>query len=243
MTDQHTENGQTSRLFVSYSHDNEAHKDLVREFCRILRVDAGLDVHLDQWDDDGRRDWSAWALHQIREADFIIAIASPAFRRRADGLADHDEGRGAQFEAAMLRDRLTKDLAEQTRRILPVVLPGRAVEEIPEFLCPYSATHYIVEELTIAGMADLLGAIRNVAKHPKPERGTFIDNPFAELHAKLQARENKFPQQADNYAATDSVTNNVTDNSVNNGVIYNGASTHHGDNVFGTTFVHEGRGR
>jgi hypothetical protein len=235
MANQHDGGGLTYRVFVSYSHDDEVHKALVREFCTILRQDAGLDVHLDQWADDSRRDWSAWALHQIREADFILAVASPAFRRRADGLAESNEGRGAQFEAALLRDRLTMDLAEYTRRILPVVLPGRSVAEIPEFLCPYSATHYVVGELTLAGVAELLDAIRNVTKHPKPPRGAFAGNPLAALHADLQAAEYTRPHQTNNVE--------ITDNSVDNGVIYSGNSRHNGDVVFGTKTVHKGQGR
>jgi hypothetical protein len=205
------------RVFVTYSHDSEEHKSLVREFCTVLRRDAGVDVHLDQWDDDGRVDWSLWAMEQIREADFILAIASPAYRVRAEGLAPADEGRGAQFEAALLRDGLTRDLVEQTGRILPVVLPGRSVKEIPSFLRPYSTTHYLVDELTVAGVEGLLAALNNVAKHPKPERGTFAGNPYAELHAQLQAEEQVKPP----------------DGMTNHGFANFGIYKHRGDNIFG----------
>lgn len=181
------------RVFVTYSHDSTGHKALVREFCTLLRRDAGFDVRLDQWDDDGRRDWSAWAMEQIREADFILVIPSPAYCRRAEGLGPSGEGRGARFEAMMLRNLMTQDIVEQTRRIIPVVLPGGSVDEIPAFLCPYSATHYVVDELTLDGVQELLAALNNVARYPKPERGRFVGNPFAELHAKLQADENKLP--------------------------------------------------
>jgi hypothetical protein len=183
--------GEPPHVFVSYSHDSEEHKSLVREFCTVLRRDEGIDVQLDQWADDGRRDWSAWATAQIRDADFILAIASPDYQRRAEGLAAPHEGRGGQYEAAMLRDQLTRNLTEQVGRILPVVLPGRGIEEIPAFLFPYSATHYIIRELTHEGVAELVGAMVGVARHPRPERGTFVGNPYAQLHATLQAAENK----------------------------------------------------
>lgn len=232
----HLGDGQTYRVFVSYSHDNAEHKALVREFCTVLRRDAGLDVHLDQWAEDSRRDWAAWALHQTREADFILAIASPAFRRRADGLVPSDEGRGAQFEAAILRDQLTQDLAEQTRRILPVVLPGRKVEEIPAFLFPYSATHYLVSELTLDGVTELLGAIHNVAEYPKPARGAFVGNPYARIHAKLQAEENA-------PAPPENVHGFVNHGRIENSVVNNGTNTHHGDIVLGTKVVHGGQER
>lgn len=159
------------RVFITYAHDCAEHVDLVLRFATLLRRDAGVDVHLDQWYDDGPRDWSAWAGEQIREADFIIAIASPAYKYRTDGLAPANEGRNVQYEAALIRDNLTRDLAEQTRRILPVVLPGRSVEELPAFLRPHTTTHYVIDELTVDALGHLLAAFHGVARVPLPERG------------------------------------------------------------------------
>ena len=45
------------RAFVSYAQDPPKHKDQVREFCELLMA-CGVKVVLDQWDDDGRKDWS-----------------------------------------------------------------------------------------------------------------------------------------------------------------------------------------
>jgi hypothetical protein len=216
------------RVFVSYSHDSTEHKAMVREFCTVLRRDAGIDVRLDQWDDDGRQDWSLWAQEQLREADFVVVIASPDYRRRAEGLAPPDEGRGAQFEATMIRDQMTKNLAEQTRRILPVVLPGWSVDEIPAFLCPYSATHYVISELTLAGTAELRAAFDGVAAYPKPERGRFAGNAYAELHARLQAEENQAASRPE--AASRPGT-------VNSGVVHFGTHNQIGDNFVGDKII------
>jgi hypothetical protein len=219
------------RVFATYSHDTPEHKDQVRKFCTFLRTEAGIDVHLDQWDDDGRRDWSVWALEQIHEADFILALASPDFKRRADGLAPPDVGRGAQFEGRMLRDQMTGDGPEAIRRILPVVLPGQSIENIPSFLAPYAATHYIITEFTLTGCEELLAAISRVAKHPKPNRGTFRGNPYAELHATLQAEEQARPAPAPTPPA-----------SVNHGVVFKGPVDHTGDiYTGGQTIYRDGR--
>ncbi|MEC3980488.1 SEFIR domain-containing protein [Amycolatopsis sp. H20-H5] len=102
--------GQSPRVFITYSHESEQHKKLVREFATFLRTEVGVDAHLDQWADDGRRDWSLWAIEQLTEADFVLVIASPDYKRRAEGRAAPAEGRGAQFEAAMIRDNITQDL-------------------------------------------------------------------------------------------------------------------------------------
>lgn len=168
---------ESPRVFITYSHDDERHRALVREFATFLRTGAGIDVRLDQWADDGRRDWSLWAIEQLTEADFVLVIASPDYKRRAEGTEVPHLGRGAQFEAAMIRDNLTQDLPRATRRILPVVLPGRRVEEIPSFLNAHSTTRYEIDEFTLDGVADLLVAFTGVPRFALPEIGPFAGAP------------------------------------------------------------------
>lgn len=160
-------------VFISYSHDSAEHKAHVGRFAAFLRRRIGLDVRLDQWDDNVRRDWALWATRLFNAADFVIVIASPDFRKRADGEAPSDEGRGAQFEAAMLRNSLTKDHGAATQWILPVVLPGGSVDDIPTFLSPYSATHFKIGEFTWDGIAELRHAITGIGEHPLPELGVW----------------------------------------------------------------------
>jgi hypothetical protein len=164
--------GKPPRVFVSYSHDSAQHVELVRRFATFLR-EQGVDTQLDRWYEDGRRDWSLWAVGQLREADFIVVIASPRYKRSAEGTALPTDGRGAQFEASIIRNDLTRDLGAQTRRVLPVVLPGRSVDEIPSFLCGYSCTHYVIREFTPVGIEDLLVALTGVPLHRMPQLGRF----------------------------------------------------------------------
>ncbi|MGF6889502.1 tetratricopeptide (TPR) repeat protein [Nocardia sp. GAS34] len=167
------------RVFISYSHDTPEHKELVLRFATFLRAEAGVDVRMDIWFDNQRRDWSLWAIEQLADADFVVIIASPDYKRRADGTARPDEGRGAQFEAAIIRDNLTRDLRDQVRRVLPVVLPGRSIDEIPRFLAAYSTTRYVIDDFTLTGIADLLVAMTGVSEHAMPRRGRFVGSPFA----------------------------------------------------------------
>jgi hypothetical protein len=162
-------------VFVSYAHDSPRHWDHVREFTHYLCARHGVDAHLDQWDDHWRVDWSAWALDHLTRADFILVIASPDYKRRAEGAAPPDEGRGSQFEAMIIRDNLTKDMRRETKRILPVVLPGGSVEDIPTFLAPYSTTRFEISEFTDAGVSGLLAAMTGRSRHPRPELGEWLD--------------------------------------------------------------------
>jgi hypothetical protein len=163
------------RVFVSYSHDTPEHSDSVQRFATFLRARVGLDVHLDRWHDVERVDWSLWAMEHLTKADFVLVIASPEYKRRADGAAPPHEGRGAQFEAAILRNNATRDLRGETRRVLPVVLPGCSIEDIPTFLNAYSTTRYEIAEYSDAGVAELLAAITGHGQYPMPERGEWRD--------------------------------------------------------------------
>lgn len=164
--------GYRPRVFVSYAHDSVGHKENVLSLARVLR-ECGVEVHLDQ-EFAGRQDWSLWALRQIQDADFVVVVASPAYKLPAEGRAASDEGRGSQAEAAILRDKLTEDLATWTRKILPVVLPGASVADIPGFLQPYAATHYLVGEPTPARVAELLAAMSVRPRQPARPRTAFV---------------------------------------------------------------------
>lgn len=114
-------------------------------------------------------------INELDKADFVLAIASPGFRASADGRAPASEGRGAHFESAMLRDKMTQNRDVWIGKILPVVLPGNTVDDdIPDFLLPYAATHYVIERLTPAGthpgaaLPDLSAATSRPPLSPEP---------------------------------------------------------------------------
>ena len=70
-----------------------------------------------------------------------------------------------------MRNYMTEDRDKWIQRILPIVLPGDRVEDIPTFLMPHSATHYIIESLTLDGMMELLRMLLGQPAHPIPPLG------------------------------------------------------------------------
>ncbi|MET8850141.1 TIR domain-containing protein [Amycolatopsis sp. NPDC004625] len=158
------------KVFISYSHDDDGHKEAVRTLAELL-VRNGIDVDLDQWTGAGRQDWQAWATSLISGAAFVLIIASPAYRRVGDGLVKTNENRGTQAESATLRDLLHRDRHAWTAKLLPVVLPGRSVDDIPLFLQPYCADHYHLTELSDAGAEDLLRTLTGQPRYVRPALG------------------------------------------------------------------------
>lgn len=157
-----------AEVYVSYTDDSPEHRDAVREFARFL-VRHGIDTELDQWT-AGRQDLYPWVVDRVSRAKFVIVVASPLYRRIGDGVPVERHNQ-AQTEAALLRDLLIGSRPEWFHRLLPVVLPGRSVDEIPLFLQPWSGTHFRVTEFSVAGAEELLRVLTGQPEHPKPDRG------------------------------------------------------------------------
>ncbi|SDY45004.1 SEFIR domain-containing protein [Amycolatopsis xylanica] len=162
---------QSPRVFLSYTHDDDRHCADVLDFATFL-TRHGIDVVIDVWAGVDRQDWQAWMARHIPEMDYVIVVASAGYRRMGDGFGPNDRNRGGQAEAAILRDLLQGDRAKWTAKILPVLLPGHEIDEIPLFLQPRAADRYPITSLTPAGTESLLRALTRQAAHIRPPLGT-----------------------------------------------------------------------
>src|SRR4051812_14327361 len=107
-------------------------------------------------------------VRQLTGADYVLVVASARFRLAGDGLAAEDEHRGVQSEAALMRELLCGDRATWLPKILPVVLSGHDIDEIPLFLQPHTASRYVVTEFTPQGADQLLRVITGRPVHVAP---------------------------------------------------------------------------
>jgi WD40 repeat protein len=164
------------RVFISYAHDSAEHEETVRSFYRFLRT-CGIDAQVDLPAAERRQDWAEWMTRQIRDADRILVVASPEYRRRAEGDAGSEEGRGVQWEARQIRDRIYADQRAGLQIVLPVVLPGGSVTDLPAWLAPNSTTHYVIEEFTVTGANRLLRVLTSQPWETEPPLGAVPELP------------------------------------------------------------------
>lgn len=144
------------RVFVSYAQESPAHKKAVMKLCRLLRR-TGVDVRVDQDGLERRRNWDAWTTTQLLRSDYVIVVASPAYKAVGDGeLTDETRHRGVRSEYTRLADLVHRERELWTRKVLPVVLPGRSPDEIPLTFLPAIADHYVLSAITADAAADLL---------------------------------------------------------------------------------------
>jgi SEFIR domain len=146
---------------ISYAHESLAHAARVRRLSELL-AGHGLQVVLDQFAAEERQNWSRWTVERIRDAECVLVVVSPAYRRRFERGADANAGRGVQFEGLLISEEVYKDPDTALRKFIPVLLPGATRDHIPTVLLPYSGTSYPVE-LTEAGVAPLVRLLRGEA--------------------------------------------------------------------------------
>lgn len=160
----------STRVFITYAHEDAAHDDAVRNLWLFLRAN-GVDAQLDRPASERRQDWPLWMLKQVRDAAFVLVIASPAYRRRSEGEAGPSEGRGVQWEAALIREYVYADRHAALGKFLPVLLPGRSNTDIPTWLGPTSTTHYSVTAFSTAGTEKLLRVLTQQPYETEPAIG------------------------------------------------------------------------
>ena len=62
-------------VFISYSHDNDAHKARVLTLADGLR-NKGLAVMIDRYVPFPKEGWPFWCEKQIDEADFVLMVCN-----------------------------------------------------------------------------------------------------------------------------------------------------------------------
>lgn len=159
------------KVFVSYAHESLEHKAQTLAFATSLRA-AGIEAVLDLWSADARQDWYAWAIREMTDADYVLVVASERYRATADGNGPNTENRGVQSEAALLRELVYADRAKWLPKILPVLLPGHTIDEIPLFLQPHTASHFPVTSFDPTGAEELLRVILRQPGYLAPEVNT-----------------------------------------------------------------------
>ncbi|HSV66360.1 MAG TPA: SEFIR domain-containing protein [Mycobacteriales bacterium] len=157
-------------MFLSYAHESDGHKQAVVHLSTFLRANH-IEARLDRYAEDRSRDWAAWMQAEIELADFVLVVASPGYRRAADGHSAPGERRGVSAEARLLRDRLHADHPTWRQKIVPVLLPGFTEADIPPFLLPASGTCHRVTELSEEGAGKLLRLLTGQPAHIPPPLG------------------------------------------------------------------------
>lgn len=118
------------RVFISYSHDSDAHKQQVVDLANRLR-ELGIDAWIDRYSPPPPEGWQVWIERQIEAASWIILVCTETYRRRFDLQEDHGKGRGVAYEANIIRSQIYESAGKNLKAI-PVLFRTEDEQHIPQ---------------------------------------------------------------------------------------------------------------
>lgn len=206
------------RLFVSYSHDDQAHKNWVLGLATRL-VRNGVDVLLDQWDMRLGSDLPRFMETGLSGAGRVIAICSARYVEKANG--GHG---GVGYEKMILTAQLMQNVT--SNRIIPLIRNNEEAQLLPVFLSSRLFIDFRDECAFEARYGELLRDIHGEPVAPRPALGP---NPFKRVASEIEPRLSFAPERYISPALSGIVT---FDYSNNNGHFIVGA----GDMLFETAW-------
>ena len=142
--------------FISYSWDDDEHKEWVRSLTTRLRSD-GVNVTLDRWAAVPGDQLPAFMERAIRENEFVVIICTPRYKCRSDAR----EG-GVGYEGDIMTGEVLA--GQNARKFIPVLRRGSWIQAAPAWLAgkyhinlsanPYSERDYEDLARTILGIRE-----------------------------------------------------------------------------------------
>jgi hypothetical protein len=130
-------------VFISYSHDSDAHRERVLGLSERLRAD-GIHTILDRYvkKSSPPEGWPRWMMNGLNSATHVLCICTETYRRRFLGQEVPGKGKGANWEGALLTQALY-DVLNSNNKFIPVVFSHFDESHIPEPL--RSQTRYLLD--------------------------------------------------------------------------------------------------
>lgn len=145
-------------VFISYSHDSDAHRQRVLDLSERLRRN-GYETRLDRYANGSPpQGWPRWMLDQLDEATHVLVVCTETYYRRFRGKEAPGVGKGVDWEGNAIAQKLYDDKS-LNNRFIPIVFEPTDTAHIPEPLRPYS--HY--QPTDDAAYEQLLDAIAGTA--------------------------------------------------------------------------------
>ena len=151
--DNHTQR----KIFISYSHDDDKHKNWVKKFASDLSSVTGFHVTLDQTDLQQSESTAQFMERSIKDSDYVFIVCTPSYKVKAD----KQEG-GVGFEAAIITgDIFNKINGRNKRKYIPVLARGSWKNSIPSWAKELQGADMRTKESYVKELPKLLQTIAN----------------------------------------------------------------------------------
>jgi formylglycine-generating enzyme required for sulfatase activity len=172
----------TPRVFLSYSHDSEAHRAWVRRLAERL-LEGGVEVTLDQWDLPFGADVVRFMELGIRDADRVLMVCTANYVAKAE-----ERKGGAGYEGMIITGHVAR--ATDTIKFAPIVRDHAGESLVPAFLGQRLWLDFRDDGLFEERLEELLRELHGAPRYPKPPLGR---NPFAGPELEGGAKDQESP--------------------------------------------------
>lgn len=156
-------------IFISYSWDNESHKEWVIKLANYLIEQGGCDVTLDQYDLSIGGNMTYFMEKGVEEADKVLLILTPNYKLKAD----NREG-GVGMEYSMISQGFY-NMQSGNKKFLPILKAGSLETSAPTYV-QTTIYHDMSNELLFDKKAyELLRIVHEKPELEKPKRGIVPD--------------------------------------------------------------------
>lgn len=191
------------KVFISYSHDDESHKDWVLQLATRLR-DNGVDILLDRWNLNLGQNLASFMERGLSASNRVICICSENYVKKANKGSG-----GVGYEKQIITAEIMSDL--NTNWVVPIIKNNSDSKKTPTFLGGRLSISFENKSLYESKYEELLRELLDEPVLPIPPIG---ENPFKTAK---YFTEQKFIPNAEKYVSP-AVKGTVTfDYSNNNG--------------------------
>jgi hypothetical protein len=154
----------TPKAFISYSWDDDTHKEWVKRLATELRGD-GVETILDQWYAVPGDQLPQFMEREIRENDYALVICTPNYRTKSDGRKG-----GVGYEGDIMSAEVHTQ--QNHRKFIPIIARGEWQDVAPSWL---KGKYYIdlsSDEKWNRNYSDLITTLLGTRSAPPPVAGS-----------------------------------------------------------------------
>ena len=155
------------KVFISYSHDSQQHKEWVLGLASALRTN-GIDAKLDQWDLSPGQDIAAFMAEGIRTADRVLLICTSPYVSKAEAGTG-----GVGYERLIVTAEVVGSI--DTIKFIPIVRNNTSARKMPDFLGLRMYLDFSDDARYPTKLEELMREIHQAPAVVKPPLG---DNPY-----------------------------------------------------------------
>lgn len=158
-------------VFISYSHETQAHKKWVLDLASRLR-NTGIDASIDQWDLKPGDDLPHFMEQKLASSDYVLMICTETYVTKANSGTG-----GVGYEKMIITSDLLANI--DSNKIIPIIRQEGSFN-VPTFLKSKLYINFSLNDEFEFSFDELVRTIHNAPLYKKPEIGNSPFEPVTE---------------------------------------------------------------